>query len=622
MYAGAFEKKNEAFPHGYELGLAALALTAIFAMRSVSFFGIYPSAVAAALLSFLLVAHRGISLGALGGLLAGLCFDLRMAPAFLLCALCFGLLEKSSRGGGVLVGGGAAALYAFAILRSEGIMLILPALLTAGALFLGGDSAGLVEGGESYRLAWRRRRAATQSARVGQGQAGEARLNSISEALQDLSGTFFEIGNRLRRPSPTEFKHVCDRAFDAACPNCQHRDTCWGSEYHATARALSAIATELHQNGSISADKVPVELAARCTGLPKILERINVQSLQLSQEALRGDRTSVVATDYALVSRMMCEALEGARHDFKEDEALSEHIGERLTRLGYTLDCVVACGTQRRLVMVRGIRLPGRHLKLRELRQILEQQCHFALSSPQVSESDGALDLVFTERQRLESHTVKAIRAKGKSNGRYCGDSVNWLSTKDRRDYALLCDGMGSGRSAALTSTLASSFLSRILQSGASADTALRMLNGLLSARGLRENENSTSVDLLEIDCVHGKAALYKCGAASSFLLRRGKVTRFSSRTAPVGILEALDAECLRFEVEEGDVLVQVSDGITGGDEECPWLSQMLSEKWDGDAEKFARLALNRASSMVEDDLSILVTEIKKSTGAGEESAA
>ena len=94
--------------------------------------------------------------------------------------------------------------------------------------------------------------------------------------------------------------------------------------------------------------------------------------------------------------------------------------------------------------------------------------------------------------------------------------------------------------------------------------------------------------------------------------MRRGQITRFFSRTAPVGILEALDAEKLSFEVEAGDVLVQISDGVSGGEEECPFLADMLMTKWDGDAERFARLLLNRADEEGRDDLSVLITGIEK----------
>ena len=619
LFAGLFEEKDRLFPYSREAGLAALVLTCIFAMRNVSFFGIYPSAVAAAAVAFLLVAHRGLSWGAVGGALAGLCFDYRMAPAFLLCGLCFGLLEKSSRGGGILCGSAAAAIYAYAIARTDGITLILPALLTAGALFLAGDSAGLVEGSPGYRQTLIRRRAAAQSAKAEEQAATGSQLREISGAFLDLSGTFFELSSRLRRPGLLDLRHICDKAFDEVCPGCRNRDICWGSEYHATAGTVGALGSRLHSDGAVGKEQIPAALAARCTQMPRILEKINAGALRLSEEALRGDKTSVVATDYAAMGRVLGEALEDGKEDFVHDGAAGERILDRLQRLGYTMESVAVCGKKHRRVILRGIRLPGRHLKIRELRRVLEQHCHFALGVPTITESDGTSDMIFPERTKYESVTVKETRAKAKGEGRYCGDSVMSLSSEKGYDYAFLCDGMGSGNSAALTSALASTFLSRMLQAGSRADTALRMLNGFLSARATRESESSTTVDLLEIDRISGESSLFKCGAAPTYLLRRGEITRFSSRTAPVGILESLDAERIRFEVKAGDVIVQVSDDVTGGEEDCPWLVEMLAEKWDGDAEKFARTVLGHAAGIGDDDLSILVTEITRAQLPGEE---
>ena len=619
LFSGIFEKKDRLFPHSRDIGIAALVLCCIFAMRSVNFFGVYPSAVAAALAAFWLVAHRGVSLGTVGGALAGLCFDFRMAPAFLLCGLCFGLLEKSSRGGGILVGSGAATIYAFAVARTAGITLILPALLTAGALFLAGDSAGLVEGSPTYRQTLTRRRAALQSAKAGEQRESEAQVKEISGALLDLSSTFFELSSRLRRPGLMDLRHLCDKAFDEACPGCRNRDICWGSEYQATASTVGALGSRLHASGAVGKEQIPADLAARCTQLPSILKSINEGALRLSEEALRGDKTSVVASDYAAIGRILGETLEDSRDAFVTDAATGERISERLQRLGYVMESVAVCGKKHRRVILRGIRLPGRHLKVRELRQVLEQHCRFALGVPEITEAEGASDLVFPERTKYESVTVKETRVKSKGEGRYCGDSVMTLSTDKGYDYAFLCDGMGSGNHAALTSALASTFLSRMLRAGSRADTALRMLNGFLSARGSRESESSTTVDLLEIDRVSGEASLFKCGAAATYLLRRGEITRFSSRTAPVGILESLDAERIRFSVSVGDVLVQMSDGVTKGEEDCPWLVEMLAEKWDGDAEKFARMALGRAAQEGDDDLSIMVTEITHAKGQAEE---
>jgi stage II sporulation protein E len=618
LLAGTFEKKDRLFPYSREAGLCTLVLIGIFALREVSFFGVYPSAVAAALGAFLLVVHRGLSLGAVAGGLSGLCFEPRMAPALLLCGLCFGLLEKSSRGGGILCGSGVAAVAAYAVSGTDGITRLLPALLTAGALFLAGDSAGLVEGSPGHRAASVRRRAAAQSVKTESGMAEERRLKELSTAFSDLSGTFFELSNRMRKPALSDLRHLCDRAFDEVCPGCRHRDVCWGSEYHATADALGALGTRLQQKGAVGREQLPAMLASRCTAMPQILERINAGALRLSEESLRGDKTSVVAVDYAAMGRLIGEALEECSDARQMDVAAGERILERLQRLGYVVESVAVSGKKHRLVILRGIRLPGRHLMVRELRRVLEQHCRFRLGSPRITEAEGMTDMVFPERTSYRSATVKETRAKGKGEGRYCGDSVMALTTEQGYDYACLCDGMGSGNAAALTSALASTFLYRLLQSGVRADTALRMLNGFLSARGVRDAESSTTVDLLEIDRISGEASLFKCGAAPTYLLRRGEVTRFASRTAPVGILESLDAERIRFEVEAGDVLVQISDGVTKGEEDCPWLAQMLKEKWDGDKENFARMVLNRATQEGEDDLSVMVTAVTAAPAPGE----
>ncbi|MBQ9099243.1 MAG: SpoIIE family protein phosphatase [Clostridia bacterium] len=621
LYAGMFERKDRLFPYCREAGVAAVVLTGIFAMRQLSFFGVYPAAVAAALAAFWLVAHRGLSWGAVGGALAGLCFDYRMAPAFLLCGLLFGLLEKSSRGGGILCGSGGAVLWAFAVARTEGIMLLLPALLTAGALFLAGDSAGLVEGSPGYRRNLIRRRAAAQSLKASEQVAGEVRFREISGALSDLSGTFFELSGKLRRPGLQDLRHLCDKAFDEVCPGCRNRDICWGSDYHTTATTVGALGTRLHSHGEVGREQIPATLAARCIGIPHILEKINQGAQKLSEEALRGDKTSVVATDYAALGRIMTEVLEDNREDFAPDVPTGERIAERLQRLGYALESVSVCGKQHRRVILRGLRLPGRHLKIRELRQVLEQHCHFTLGSPEVQESEGGYDMIFPQRPGCGSVTVKETRAKRQGEGRYCGDSVATVSSKNGYDYAFLCDGMGSGNHAALTSALASSFLSRMLQAGGRADTVLKMLNGFLSARATGESESSTTVDLLEIDRICMEASLFKCGAAPTFLLRGGTVTRLTSRTAPVGILESLDAERIRFEVQPGDVIVQVSDGITGGEEDCPWLTELLTTHFDGDCDSFVRTVFAKAARRGNDDMSILMTRITD-THEGERASA
>lgn len=610
LYLGVFERDHGFVAYHFEVGVSALILTAVFAMRTINFFGIYPAAAIAAGIAFLLVSHRGVLWGAVGGALAGLCFDWRMAPAFLLCGLSFGLLEKSSRGGGVLAGSAAAGAYAFLLHQAAGLAAILPSLLVAGALFLAFDSAGLVEGAPVRHLMLARRRAAAQSARAEAQAVNALQLKEMSGALLDLSGTFYEISSRMRRPSLSALKHLCDKAFDSVCPGCRNRDVCWGSAYQETTATVEGVCRRLYKNGMVNRGHVEGALATRCTELARILNVINNGATALAEEALHGDKTSVVAMDYAAMGRVIKETVEQSSEDFVCDNSVGERIFGRLLRLGYGLESVAVCGKTRRRVILRGVRATGRSIRMREIRGVIEKHCHFTLGSPEVREHEGLCDIVFPEHCKLTASSVKLTRPKGRGEGKHCGDSVAAFAGEHGLEYAFICDGMGSGTDAALTSALASVFLSRLLQAGGRADSSLRMLNGFLAARSQGESENSTTVDLLEIDCIKGEAALFKCGAAPTYLLRQGEVTRFFSRTAPVGILEALDAERITFAVEPGDVVVQVSDGFTGGEEDCPWLAEIIATRYDGDSEAFARMALNRASGEGNDDLSIIVTEI------------
>ncbi len=610
LLCGLFLPRDKLFPYSREAGLGALLLLCVFATRSVSLVGIYPAAVCSALIAFWLAAHYGALFGGVAGAFLGLCFDFRLAPAFALCGVGLALLKKNSRGGGVLAGCALAGIYAFSLFKSEGLLALLPSVMVAGALFLAVDNTGVIEGSSVRRESMLRRRNAHRAAKELQGEYQEQRLQAVSGTLGDLSGILYELSGKQRRPGQLELRHLCDREFDRVCPTCACRELCWGSEYQATAQAVAGLGVRLYQAGRAAKEHVPQAMATRCTALPTILERINSGAQRLFEEAMRGDKTSVVAMDYAAMGRMIADTLTAAAQAYETDEALCERVATRLLKMGYTLESVSVCGTDRCCIRICDLKLPGRRVKPRELRRVLEECCRLELGEARVACREGRNDYLFEERIRYGCVSVKQSRAKNGREGGYCGDSVTFFEDAHGHSYSLLCDGMGSGNHAALTSALCATVLSRLLQAGVRAETALRMLNGVLAARAQRENEASSTVDLLEIDNVSGKATLYKCGAAPTYLLRAGQITRFFSRTAPIGILEALDAERLCFEVQSGDVLVQVSDGVTGGEEECPWLSEMLQTKWDGEAEAFARMVINHASIAHADDLSVLITRV------------
>ena len=174
--------------------------------------------------------------------------------------------------------------------------------------------------------------------------------------------------------------------------------------------------------------------------------------------------------------------------------------------------------------------------------------------------------------QTVRLKSASALRPK--ENEKLCGDQVKQLSV-GITEYFLLCDGMGSGESAHAEAAMTIRLLEQFLKAGIDPAPALKTLN---TAMQLRCDENGAfpAVDLLALRKDTGQAALYKYGAAASYVKHHGAVTRYVSRSLPVGLQETGEIpEVQTLTLYNSDIAVLVSDGILlEGDE---WLQNLLA---------------------------------------------
>ena len=125
-------------------------------------------------------------------------------------------------------------------------------------------------------------------------------------------------------------------------------------------------------------------------------------------------------------------------------------------------------------------------------------------------------------------------------------------------------------------------------------------------------HECSATVDLLDLDLITGKAEFYKSGAAPSYIFRDGNLFKLRSNTVPLGIIKELDTKKLSVELGVDDVIVMVSDGVTRGREECPWLFALLEESLREDClERTADRILERAALEGNDDASVILLRVE-----------
>lgn len=175
-----------------------------------------------------------------------------------------------------------------------------------------------------------------------------------------------------------------------------------------------------------------------------------------------------------------------------------------------------------------------------------------------------------------------------------CGDSLSSFETDGGTLCLLLSDGCGSGEGARRESALTNRLLRQFLEAGVQPEAALKTLNAALALRS-EETGSFATMDLLTLDLRSGDGALYKFGAAPTYIKKGGKVRRITGHALPVGLRDApASPDVTKFRLETGSFTVMVSDGVADalGDE---WLQDLLAG-WDGtDPQLLAALVMREA---------------------------
>ena len=141
------------------------------------------------------------------------------------------------------------------------------------------------------------------------------------------------------------------------------------------------------------------------------------------------------------------------------------------------------------------------------------------------------------------------------------GDTAISSGLPDGSLALILSDGMGKGIRAAALSRAATSRLRKNLKGGMAPAHAIKEVNTFMVSHA--KAENFATLDLLIIDRNTRKAKFYKMGAASSFVLRDGKVRMFEQAALPIGIIPEIRLTHVALQLRPGDIVFMVSDGIT-----------------------------------------------------------
>ena len=559
-------------------GLLALACSVLIALSRITYpGGLALGPVLAAALVILAGWKRGMGAGAAVGVAAGLSMDLAAgavpcyAALFAFSGLIAGMFQKQGRlftAVAFATAGGAAALWSWGDGSRLGALYEL--LLGAGAFLLLPDK--LLD-----RLGALTRPAPAEDGAARARAYAARRLADTAGAFRALAG---ELGALFRAPAQgPSADGILTRAAARACGGCPLRELCWDREASDTRALLGQALPAFLDRGRGRPEDYPAEFARQCVDLPGFSSAVNEEiaaSLTRRQYEAKVRRSrGAVCLQYGELAGLLEDASAELAQELAVDMKRQRRMRQRLGALGLEGDCAAYLDENGRLrVEVAGP--AARAMNTPEELQALSELMEVPLRA---EEDSGGGRLKLAQSEPLMA--VAGIAARQREGQTVSGDAGAWFKDGAGRLHIFLCDGMGSGPEAHADSAGAVGLLEKFLRAGVDPTQALVTLNGALALRG-EEEGGFTTIDLLRLDLFTGKGALYKFGAAPTYVRRGGQVRRLAGGSLPAGVDgENVRPDVLPVEVSSGDWIVMASDGVTGGEED--WISEALAG-WEGDS--------------------------------------
>lgn len=553
-----------------EIGRLAIVFFLVYALDTVGIFGLSLGVMLAFFLTLAIAITNGALRGVLMGLASGLALGGTYAPIFAVAGLLTGLAANLHLTYSVLFSAIlsiAMHLYLNGPTRS---LAFAGDVVLAALLFLPLAKAGLIPqirffADEPSELPDMKYVEGVQK------KYRQNKLKALSSAFEELSDVFLELSEKSRRPGSYELHEAGDEVLSRYCRKCALHHICWQRDLDETNEAMNLLIKKLQQGEAADKGDLPDGFAGRCRHLEKIIRDINNAAADLVERAIRRDKTELFALDYEAMAELLAETAREGEDEFERDTPLCKKAMHALRKSGIVALGYSAWGKRKKTVLVSGVDITTLTVSGKEVAAILTEATGYAFSEPHFDFSGDFVTMTATTLPKLTLEIATASRAK--EEGAVSGDAMTSFEDAQGDPYCLLCDGMGSGKAAAITARIATVFLEKMISAGNPQTVVLKMLSNFLRSKS---EECHSTCDLVEFDTYSCRALFTKCGAAASYLYHGDTLITVDLHSLPIGITRDFSPASESVPIAAGDLLLLTSDGI---DLENKAFSDFLKER-------------------------------------------
>lgn len=437
------------------------------------------------------------------------------------------------------------------------------------------------------------------------------RLRHAGEALSQVHTSVEEISRKLSAICAPNLQGVYDRSVETICAGCSARGACWRKHKEETLDNFRQLSKELRSKGRVDTVDFSPAFSERCGRVGEMRNEINKNyGRYLLKEAaeLRAAQIREVVEEHFQTTADILDEMAGEFSQYQSfDEEAAERVREILVENGIE-PLEVCCRLDRfgRMTVEAEV---TRERRKRVNRAVFTREisaaCGRVFSPPCLSDAGENCRMQMCQRPAFDA--ARGFSQYSAGSGAFCGDSASVFYDGCGRLVAVLSDGMGTGGRAAIDGAMTCAMAESLLKAGIGFESMLRTVNSALIAKS--GDESLATLDIACVDLFTGQCQFHKAGAACSVVRRGKKVEFIEASSVPVGIMPQVEFVDYKVDLEPGDVVVLVSDGVTAAGQE--WLEDLVLH-WDEEenpnllAQRVTDEARRRRSDGHEDDITAL----------------
>ncbi len=390
-----------------------------------------------------------------------------------------------------------------------------------------------------------------------------SKLRRAADYSTEICTSVSAVNNVLNKNDNNAFVDIIKKTKNKVCGSCGLYENCWKESAETTVQNFNTL-LDLKKNGIYLEYKtVPQGFSSSCIRSESVSSSFNKlyseYKVRFLSEGRMKEMYSLATEQFVNMAGLLQSLSDSIHRNVKFDMEAAAQIRVVATECGLDVaDCVCILNNTDKMRLELQVNSDFKKEDLLAFNNRVESVVNRRLDLPDREKYEDCVKLVYKELPDYKIvHSAVQYNA---GNEKYSGDSYSCFTDGEGYFYAAICDGMGTGTKAAITSSLAVSLLEKLVKAGFGIEPAIKTINTCLVSKS--GDECSSSLDLFCVDLYTGYTEYYKCGASATLVKKRGKVVDVGFESLPLGILSECDIGCGAGYLDTGDVIVLCSDGV------------------------------------------------------------